>query len=95
MPQGRPIMHTCIYGLGENTEDPGSKLVTSTRVAEGLTWMVSWIEAGFFLFPAAKAVSKGMLLFISAPVRKLNSNRVSCSLFSILRNNVPESSVER
>lgn len=24
------------YGLGENTEDPGSKLVTSTSVADGL-----------------------------------------------------------
>jgi len=25
------------YGLGENTEDPGSKLVTSTSVADGFT----------------------------------------------------------
>ena len=82
------------YGLGENTDDPGSKLVTRTSVADGFIWIVSWTDAGFFLVAAAKAVSKGMLLLINMPVRKLNSSRVSCSLFSILRNRPPESIAE-
>ena len=82
------------YGLGENTGEPGSKATTNTKVAEGLMWIVSCNEAGFFLVPDTKAVSKGILLFMSAPVRKLYSNRLNCSLFNIFLNKVPESKVD-
>ena len=56
--------------------------------------IVSCNEAGFFLVPAAKAISYGMLLFIRILVRKLNSYRVSWSLLRILLNNVPESKAD-
>jgi len=57
-------------------------------------WIVSCKDAGFFLVPETKAVSNGILLFTSVVVRKLNSNRESCSLFKIFLYNVPESKVE-
>lgn len=79
-----------IYGLGENTEEPGSKETTITIVTEGFTWIVSCMDAGFFRVPEAKAVSNGMLLFMSALVRKLNSKRDICSLLKTFLNSVPE-----
>ena len=63
-------------------------------MAEGFKCIVSCIEAGFFLVPAAKAVSNGMLVFISRLVRKLNSNWESCSLHKTFLNNVPESNAD-
>jgi len=82
------------YGLGENTLDPGSSDITNTNVAEGFKCIVSCNEAGFFLVPAAKAVSNGILLFIRTLARKLNSYRESCSLFKIFLNNVPDSKAD-
>ena len=79
------------YGLGENTDDPGSKLTTKTKVADGFRCIVSCSDAAFFRVPAAKAVSNGMLLFIRMLVRKLNSYREICSLLKTFLKMVPES----
>lgn len=49
------------------------------------------MDAGFFLVPAANAVSKGILLLISILVRKLNSYRDICSLHKTFLNKAPES----
>jgi len=82
------------YGLGENTDDPGSNAITKTNVAEGFKCIVSCSDAAFFLVPDAKAVSNGILLFIRMLVMKLNSYREICSLLKIFLNRVPESNAD-
>ncbi|MCL2407401.1 MAG: hypothetical protein FWC95_05675 [Defluviitaleaceae bacterium] len=63
-----------IYGLGENTDEPGSREITNTSVAVGFMCTVSCRDAGFFLVPETKAVSNGILLAIRLFVIKLYSN---------------------
>ena len=88
------LLRFLVYGLGENTDDPGSRETTSTKDAEGFMWMVSCIDAAFFLVPETKAVSKGILLLMSVPIRKLYSIMVICSLFKIFLNNITENTVD-
>jgi len=82
------------YGLGANTDEPGAKAITKTKVADGLKWIVSCIDAGFFLVPDTKAVSNGILLFMRTLMRKLNSYKESCSFPIAFLNNVPESTAD-